>query len=306
LVIVGVAAGNISLRPNFDTALVRQLLAWALPLGVATLIFAVYSRIDIVLLSKLASNEQVALYGLAYRVVDGLAVLPQFVLVTLLPEFARLSAKRGRFDELLQKVFGGMQVAALAVVVPVVLFARETIDLIGGSGFRGGAPVLQLLMVGVALSFLSATIGQAFVALNRQDRLVPMTLGVLVANVSLNLALIPVWGASGAALALALSEALHLALLWLFYRDFATPPRFWMRARVLAAACAMTAAVAVKLLPVSGDGGLMVTLGLGGPLAVSVYVAALYALNAMPSEVHSNLLLPLWNRLKVAGAAART
>ena len=218
------ARGKVRLRPSGDPALVRTLLGWALPLGGAMIIASLYWRIDIVLLSAISSDEQVGLYGVSYRMVDALVTLPGFVLITLLPEFARLAEQRPRFDEIVQKAFNVMQVGAVAVLVPSVVFAPEITEVIGGSDFRDAAPVLQLLMVAVALTYLSAPVAQAFTALNEQRRLLPLAIVLLGANVGLNLALIPVWGAEGSALAFALTEVLHIAVIFSLYRRFARLP----------------------------------------------------------------------------------
>jgi O-antigen/teichoic acid export membrane protein len=298
LVVTGLAARKIRIRPTVDRAISGQLFRWALPLGITFVVWGLYWRIDIVLLSVLASHRQVGLYGLAYKLVDALAVFPSFVTITLLPEFARLTERRERLAEIVDKAAGVMQVGALALFVPGVLFAEEIIVLIGGSDFAAAAPVLRLLLVGVALTYVGQVFGQALIALNAQRRLLVMSLLILPANVAFNLILIPVWGASGAALAFALTEVIHLALLLRIYRDFARLPRIRRGARVLAAGCAMAAAAVVKLLPVTGNGGLILTLGLGGALAIALYVGALYALDAMPTEVHTNVVRPLWARLR--------
>ena len=39
-----------------------------------------------------------------------------------------------------------------------------------------------------------------------------------------------------------------------------------------------------------------------GPLSVTVYVAALYALHAMPRELHTHLVAPLYTRLRAGRA----
>jgi hypothetical protein len=60
----------------------------------------------------------------------------------------------------------------------------------------------------------------------------------------------------------------------------------------------MAGAAVVKLLPVTGQGGIVLKLALGGVLGLTLYVAALYALKVMPREVQTNLVDPLLARLK--------
>ncbi len=305
-IMVTLASGKIRLRPSRDFRLARQLLGWALPLGVSFLIGVIYWRIDIVMLSKLSSEAEVGLYGLAYKMVDALAVIAQFVLITLTPEFARLAANPRRFDQIVEKAFSAMQLGSLGVCVPFALFAPEITDLVGGDAFDKAGTLLRIRLIGVALSFLSAAIGQAIVAKNRQRSLMSLSALVLVANVLVNLALIPLWGATGAATAFAVSEIAHLAAILYIYRRFAPVPHLQQGGRVFLAAAVMCVAAAVKLLPVGGSTGSILDVALGIPLSLVLYIVALYALKAMPPELQTNLLVPAWSRVKalVPGASA--
>lgn len=292
------AAGRVSLRPSWDGALGRQLLGWALPLSGATIVGSLYWRIDLILLSFLSSDRQVGFYGLAYRVVDALVVLPQFVLITLVPEFARLSERRERLQEVAVKASTVMQVGALAMLAIFAGFAREIVEVVGGPQFDGVEPILQVLVLGVTLNYSSAVLAQVLVAVNREVRLLFVSLALLPFNVVLNLALIPLWGALGAATAFALSEALHLALLALIYRGHSTFPLPQRLLRVVAAAALVGAVACAKLLPFAEGAAPIFILMVGVPIAVATYVAALYGLNAMPSEIHANLVAPAWGRLR--------
>ncbi|MGI9094348.1 MAG: oligosaccharide flippase family protein, partial [Thermoleophilaceae bacterium] len=197
LVIIPLARGRVSLRPAWELALGRQLLGWALPLSGATLVYSLYWRIDILLLSLLASERQVGLYGLSYRVVDALVLLPQFVMVTLLPEFARLADHREHLRQVAQKAFTIMQIGALALVTIFVGFAREIVTVVGGPGFGDAALVLEILVVGVGLTYVGNVLAQVLLAINRQGQLFALALALLPANVLLNVALLPLWGARG-------------------------------------------------------------------------------------------------------------
>lgn len=295
--------GKVRLRPSTDLALSRQMLGWALPLGGAILVHSLYWRIDIVLLSAMAADSEVALYGLAYRVVDALVVLPAFVTITMFPELARAGAGHGRFHTIVDKGFTAMLVGAAAMLVLFVTFARDVAEIAGGSGFAGAAPVLQLLMVGVALTFLAAMPSMALVSENRQKSLLVMSLGLLPLNVGLNLLLIPTLGATGAALAFSASELVHFSVLLVLYRRVGPIPRVRRAPQVIAAAILMGAVGLLNLLPFLRDASPLAVLPLGGSIAIAVYVAALYAFRAMPEEIHQNLVLPLWTRLRFRRAS---
>jgi O-antigen/teichoic acid export membrane protein len=295
--LVALALREVRLRPCFDVSLLSQLLRWALPLGAALIAFSLYWKIDIVLLSLLSSGSEVAIYGLAYKVIEALGAFPFFVTVTLMPEFARLTDHQARLDEILQKAFSVMQVTVVPLVVLFIIFADEVIRLAGGSDFQESTPVLQILVVAISASFLGALLVQALVALNYQTRLLVVQIAVLAVNVGLNLVLIPLWGAHGAAVALLASEILIIGALIGVYRLIGAVPKLHRAPQVLVAACVM-AAVALALLPLLDSASAVLALTIGGTTSAAVYVGCLYALKAMPSELHAGLIVPLWSRLK--------
>lgn len=283
---------KIRFRPTWDPELSKQLLAWALPLGVVLVLTSLYWRIDIVLLSLVGTQQAVGIYGLAYKVADTFYVIPAFLMVTLLPEFVRLAHDPGRRDELVQKASTVMQVAVVPLLVFTIAFAEEITRIAGGAAFEGAGTVLQILMLGVAASFLRAIFTEALIAVNRQVWLMYATGLLLAVNVALNLALIPALGARGAAAAFAASEAVALVLVTLLFGRIGAAPRPHRLSRILLAGGAMVAVTLTKLIPMVGAAGPVVVLVVLGPLSLVAYAGSLYALKAMPREVHATLVAP--------------
>src|SRR5207247_4561432 len=154
-----------------------------------------------------------------------------------------------RLAELTQKAFAALEVCAVAVFVLIVGFADEIIDIVGGPGFQQSAPVLQILMVGVAVGFTGAVFGNALVALNQQGRMLKFVPLGLTINVVLNLLLIPPWGIYGAAVALSAAEVFGLSLILYLYTSVGRLPKIHRGPQVLLAGVAMVAVVLAKLLP---------------------------------------------------------
>jgi O-antigen/teichoic acid export membrane protein len=226
-------------------------------------------------------------------------VLPFYVLVTLAPEYARLTDNRERLDQVVQKAFTVMQVSAAPILVLFVIFADEITQVAGGSAFSDATPVLQILMLGVAVSYLSAIFGQVLISVNRQKWTLLATLIAVGTNLVLSLALIPVWSARGAAVAFTASETVALACGVTFYGRFGTVPRPYRAPQVLLAVCVMASVAALaKLVPFAAASPFLI-LGFGGATSLAAYVGCLYAFNAMPREVHIGVILPLWTSVKL-------
>jgi hypothetical protein len=106
------------------------------------------------------------------------------------------------------------------------------------------------------------------IAHGRQDQLLTTTAWAAVANLLLNVTLIPVWGMAGAAIATLASVSLRLVLMQRFVRTTGLPlpslARFWRT--LLAAACMAAIVVSVRLPTV------WLSIALGG----LVYALALY------------------------------
>jgi O-antigen/teichoic acid export membrane protein len=300
-VMIAFSVGRVNFRPALDVALSRQLLRWAVPLGGFLFTNALYAKLDVLLLGWLSTKAEVALYGLAFKVVDTLVVLPGYVTITLLPEFARLTENRDRLDEVMQKAFTVMQVATVPMTAFFLVLAPEISEVLGGSDFRDAAPILAILSIGVALIFLMTLVGQGMIAVNRQATLFRLSLIGLGINAVLNLGLIPPFGAEGAAIAFVGTELLSGGLLYITYARIVSRPRFYRPLPVLAAGGAMAAVAALARLIGAGPA---VPLVVGGVAGGAAYAACLYAFRAMPDEIHAAVVGPVLRRLRPAKEAA--
>jgi O-antigen/teichoic acid export membrane protein len=216
-----------------------------------------------------------------------------------MPELARVAGNRPRFDQIMQKTSTALVVGAIGLLVLFVGFAHELTTLAGGSQFDGAAPVLQILAFAVAFAWFGSIFGDAFFVHDKLGFSLIVSAVVLPVNVALNVAFINLWGAQGAAAAWVLSEVLIVLMFTVFYRRiFGNLPLPHRASQILAAACAMAVVTLLKLLPGVSEAGPVVILIAGGSLCAAVYVASLYALKAMPREVHVNVVLPLVARLR--------
>jgi O-antigen/teichoic acid export membrane protein len=190
---------------------VWSLIAASAPMGIVTTLNYVYFRLDLFLLSLMRGAADVAIYGIAYKVIEVFTTVPGFVLVTILPELAREDGITDRFRAVLRQSVTVMQVLAGGVVALACL-SPQLITLIGGAGYSRGSTAMTLLLVGLSASFVQSAFGYALVALGQQARAMRVSAVVLTVNLVSNLVLIPPFGVTGAASALVLSEVLSMIL----------------------------------------------------------------------------------------------
>ena len=285
---IAAALRRVSVRPGGEATFAWTLLRAALPQGAILAITAIYFRIDTVLLSLLGTDGDVALYGLAYRVLEFLLIVPIFAMTTLFPEIARTPAHSDRLLMLVQGALSGVLLLTVPMVCVMVGFAPEVVRLAGGAEFDAAADVLRLLIVAVAFSFPATVFFNALVAMGRQGILIWSLVGVLAVNVALNVALVGPLAARGSALALVITEVAALTAAWRLFGRVSRRPRLQRPVRLAGAGLVCAASVAAIRLPLDSPAGHPVlVLVLGSAAVTAVFVAAAVALRAVPVEVTS-------------------
>ena len=182
-------------------------------------------RIDTTMLSFLNGEREVGFYSAAYRLVES----PQFISwalgAAMLPWLTRAGAGAdlGRGFELGLKA---MNAVLLPIGLVLVLFAEPIVDLLYGDGYAAAVLPLQLLGATTVLFGVQKFASIAFIARGNPGMFARVVALVVVVNVSVNVVVIPRYGADGAAGAALLSSVvLALACLALAQRAFG-PIRF--------------------------------------------------------------------------------
>jgi O-antigen/teichoic acid export membrane protein len=270
--------------PDRQGGRIREVVGAAVPLGTILVVNGLYFKTPALLLSVLATDRDVALYGVAYKAFEVLFALPSFVMVTLLPELARLDAGEPRFNAIVQKAFTAMTLLSLPIV-GMALCGTEMMEVLGGSQYGEAGGLLAFILAAVTLACVQGVFGYTLVSQGRQGVLLKVSLTVLAVNVAANVVLIPTLGLTGAGIALLSSEVTSITLTMLAYRTVAPLPRVQVPAKAALAVGAMLAATSVRLLFDSAIIGLVVA----GVAGVTAYAATLLVLHAVPDDLRAAL-----------------
>jgi O-antigen/teichoic acid export membrane protein len=263
-------------RVSADRAAWRRLLRSAIPVGAALAVTEVYFRADTFIISLFRDYDEVGAYSLAYRVVELLAIFPAVVMTSVFPLLSRYLGSGG-VRERAAGVVNAAGDVLLAVGLPLaaggLIVAPQLVELVAGDEFRAAADPLRLLLFAGALASVSGLLGYALIAGGRQGSVLRLAIVVLLANLALNVALVPSLGVDAAAAVALGSELLMVGGgLLLVRRELRLRPRFAIAWRALAAAAAMAAVLAAMRAE---------SLALLLPLGAAVYVGALYALGGI-------------------------
>ena len=254
----------------------------------------VYTNLDTVMLGFMTSDETVGYYNAAVRIKSILVSIVTSLGAVLLPR-ASYYVERGemdRFRQITRKALNFVFLAAVPMMIYFMVFARQGIFLLSGENYAGAVRPMQWIMPTLLFIGLSNVLGiQILVPLNREKVVLWSIIAGAAVDVVLNVALIPQYGASGAAAATSVAELVVLAVQFFVLGKEATGAFAAVSFGKLLPALAVGIAAASWVLLMQW--GSFVTLLLSGILFFGSYLAMLLALK---EEMVKQLLMQLLKR----------
>ena len=177
---------------------------------------AIYFRIDVAMLDWLTGDLATAgFYSAAYRLLEVVVFLFNPLAIVLFRHLRLAGHDPGEFRALVSLTL------ILSLVLAAVIWAGAwwlgdwMIELAYGPTFAPAATLLPWLMTAVLFILPNAILSQAAIAINKEWSYARVVILAALANVLLNMAWIPLYGAQGAAKATILTEAvLFVGLMW--------------------------------------------------------------------------------------------
>jgi O-antigen/teichoic acid export membrane protein len=205
LVLLVVLIININLAQTFSLNIskkfIKELLRSSLPYSYVIIMMAIYMRIDGFLLERiLPSPYQAGVYAAAYRIFEAFNNLGYLFAVLLLPMFASLLANKQKLVHLISTSHDLLLVISATASVVTILFSEEIMNFIYPLGYNESySKVLILLMISFFSVSMNYIYGTFLTAAGRVSLINKTVFTAVVINVSINLILIPIYGAKGAA-----------------------------------------------------------------------------------------------------------
>lgn len=198
------------------TAVSRQLIQQAWPLGLSIFLSIAYVRLAILLLAAWGEADAVAYYSAAWRLVEPTQVLPASLLAAVFPAFSlALTQNRRRAGRLGRQTSLLLALAGVVVALTFGLAGPQLVNWLYGPDFAASAPVLQLLGLTVLPVYLNYSLTHYLVARGQQQTLTGLTAVTLLLHLFFCWLLIPRFGVLGPALSVLVAESvLLLGCLW--------------------------------------------------------------------------------------------
>jgi O-antigen/teichoic acid export membrane protein len=243
------------LSPWPDRALLGRLLRFGLPTMPAELSLYLLNFVDRIILVRSTGLAAAGLYSLAVKFAQAVNVLVrgfQLAWPPLAYSIRDDAEARPAYAAIVSWFVAGCAFA----VTGMWLLSRWIVRALAAPQFFGSYEAIGLIAAAVTLYALYMVLVVILGRTGRTELNLPATLGALLANVALNLVLIPPLGIVGAGLALAVSYLVVLALMYAFTQRLFPVPYEWGRlARAVLAAAALIG-LGELLLPTAGAAGL--------------------------------------------------
>jgi O-antigen/teichoic acid export membrane protein len=156
-----------------------------------------YIQADVLLLKIYRTTEEVGRYWACYRLIAVLFLPVDIFVAAVMP---RLAAARSNIN--CSDIYKGMHLICMMWVLPLLIvlffYRSELVCLLLGKQFGGVEPLMLIIGIGLGLAYLPPY-GLGLSMTERPWSLVLVSSIAAMANVLLNLWMIPIWGATGAA-----------------------------------------------------------------------------------------------------------
>lgn len=216
---------------RIDLVFWKEVLMNSILYGIALILNTIYFRIGSLLLSLMipGNKAEVGIYGLPLRILDNIGVLPAYLMNAVLPTLTRsINRKDGSHQRIIQLSFDFLVMASMPIVggtialaAPLVLLMSEPKYLSNiAAGFYGSDIILAILIVATAFSFVNMLFGYIIVADNKQNTLLLRNAIGAGLTVLIDLAVIPMFGARGAAVTNVITEFYVATASYLIARKF--------------------------------------------------------------------------------------
>ncbi len=265
---------RLSLRP--DVPLLRRLFRFGLPTMPAEVSLYLLNFVDRLIIVRSLGLAEAGLYSLAVKFAQGVNVLVRGFQLAWPP-----LAYSIRDDDEARRTYATVVTLFVAgcafAVTGMWLFSRWMVRALAAPEFFDSYEVIGLISTAVTLYALYLVLVVILGRTGRTEFNFPAAIGALVANVALNLALVPPLGIVGAGLALVASYLVVLGLMYVFTQRLFPVPYEWGRLLRVVLIVAAIVGFAELLVPTSGADGLLIRAALFAAYPLALFASGFFS-----------------------------
>ena len=169
------------------------------PLFVSSTSLLALGEMHLWMLGSLSVPDQVAIYGAVYRIVMLVSLPLTLVNRVIPPMVAELFTRqrKGVIERLLRTTASVIALPAMLMLVLLIVFGGDVLQLVYGGFFRSGAPVLAIMSAGQAINVWTGSPGVLLSMSDQQGKLMWASFCGGVIGLLITLSLVRDYGATG-------------------------------------------------------------------------------------------------------------
>lgn len=210
---------NLSLM-YFDMSVGKSLLIASFPILLSGLSIATYMKIDLIMLEDMASEDQLGIYSAAAKLSESWYFIPVAISSAFSPLLFKLKKQsKEAFQLKLKELYSLLIWGSILIGGVVSVFSVDIIGLVFGSRFDQAGQVLIIHIWSGVFVCIGLVNSLSLLSHDRlYQNLVRTLLGAII-NIALNIYLIPIFGALGAAYATLLAYAFTAWISMIFFKN---------------------------------------------------------------------------------------
>ncbi len=199
-----------------------KILKTSLPIGIGTMMTSIYFNFDITMLGFMRGAREAGLYNATYKLLMFLLLVDRVFSMVILPLFSRHYKKsRKSFEHVLSMASR----AIIAVVLPLsaggFMLALPIMGFVYGGEYTNSFTTFRLLIWALVITGVGSIYTQGLIASGNEKKYASAMIMGTLANVVLNLIMIPKFGMVGAAVATLFSEVVMVFFMFFAFSKIA-------------------------------------------------------------------------------------
>lgn len=191
----------------------RPLLRASFPFGVIGVVSEFSRRFDTVFMSFVLPYTVVGWYSIPYNLVLMMLLLAQSLALSMFPTMVKeYDSGRGSIQNTVQRALRYLLLLSLPVAIGGMVLADRIITLLYGSNLVNAIPVMQIMVWALPLMFLAELLGRTSITMHREKKAASFIIVNAIVTLSLDVILIPQFGAIGAAIVMVISQFINVLL----------------------------------------------------------------------------------------------
>jgi len=221
-------------RLAFNLQYGKQLLSKSCHFILPSLMVAVYAQTDKIMLKHMISETEIGYYSTAVSLCSVWCFVLAAIIDSVIPSIMQASNTDEKlFNRRNKQLYAIVFYVSVFVSLCFTFFGELAISVLYGEAYLPAAAPLRIITWYTAFSYLGVARNAWIVCQNRQKYLIYVYAAAAVSNVILNLVFIPLWGASGAAVASLAAQVMTTMIVPFFIKNLRENSKMMVEAVLL-------------------------------------------------------------------------